>query len=109
MEGLVPNLFENFSFPESNKEIFEEILNRDGVRIERIHSSGQVSPEGFWYDQDENEWVILLQGMAGIEFADGSRIDLVKGDYLFLEARRKHRVSFTSADPACIWLAIFWK
>ena len=92
-----------------DKEIFEELLKHDNIRIERICSSGQVSPEGFWYDQDENEWVIVLQGNAIIEFADKRRSELSKGDYIFLPSHNKHRVAYTSEKPECIWLAIFWK
>ena len=102
------NLFSDIP-PEFKEELFETILKRETFRIERIVSHGHSSPEGFWYDQDENEWVVLLQGMAGIEFPDGSTSELSKGEYIFLEAHRKHRVSFTSSDPACIWLAVFWK
>ena len=90
-------------------EVFEEILKSENVRIERISSSGHISPENFWYDQPENEWVILLQGEAIIGFTDGVETRLNNGDYLFLPAHQKHRVVFTSREPPCIWLAVFWK
>jgi cupin 2 domain-containing protein len=90
-------------------EVFEEIIRNKNVRIERIISNGQTSPEGFWYDQPENEWVILLQGEAKITFNDGKETRLQKGDYLFLPSHQKHNISYTSKEPACIWLAVFWK
>ena len=62
----------------SQEEIFEEVFKRGGVRVERITSMGQSSPEGFWYNQDENEWVMLLQGEARLELESG-RGSLIKG------------------------------
>ena len=91
------------------EEVLEEILKSENVRIERIISSGQISPENFWYDQPENEWVILLQGEAIIDFMDGVETRLKNGDYLFLPAHQKHRVLYSSKEPPCIWLAVFWE
>jgi len=88
------------------EEIFTELLQHEAVRIERIVSDGHASLEGFWYDQSEHEWVLLLEGEAGIEFADGQTIHLKKGNALNLPAHTRHRVAFTSR-PA-IWLAIFY-
>jgi cupin 2 domain-containing protein len=76
------------------------------VRIERIVSNGHASPDGFWYDQNEHEWILLLEGEAGIELADGEQVDLRRGDALNLPAHTRHRVTFTSR-PA-IWLAVFY-
>lgn len=88
------------------EEVFSEILRHESVRIERIVSDGHASPEGFWYDQPEHEWVLLLEGKAGIEFADGQQLDLSRGDTLNLPAHTRHRVLYT-ARPT-IWLAIFY-
>ena len=88
------------------EEAFTELLRQDGVRIERIVSDGHASPEDFWYDQDEDEWVALLEGDAGIAFADGRQVHLTRGDLLSLPAHTRHRVTFTSR-PA-IWLAVFY-
>ena len=88
------------------EEVFSELLRHEGVRIERIVSDGHASPEGFWYDQPEHEWVLLLEGKAGIEFADGQQLDLSRGDTLNLSAHTRHRVLYT-ARPT-IWLAIFY-
>lgn len=102
------NIFSELPDGVSGQEILEEIITLDMVRIERIISTGQISPEGFWYDQDDNEWVLLLQGNARIEFKKGKEAVLAAGDYLFLPAHQKHRITFTSVDPSCIWLAVYW-
>ncbi len=88
------------------EEVCTELLRQGAVRIERIVSDGHASPEGFWYDQDEHEWVLLLDGEAGIEFADGQMVFLKQGDALNLPAHTRHRVASTSR-PA-IWLAVFY-
>jgi cupin 2 domain-containing protein len=88
-------------------EQFQEILAHDGVRIERIVSTGQASPRGFWYDQPHGEWVLLLQGHATLRFedeADVRRLD--PGDHVWIEPHRRHRVEQTSAVPPAIWLAV---
>ncbi|MDR3176863.1 MAG: cupin domain-containing protein [Desulfovibrio sp.] len=85
-------------------EFFETLLHGNGLRLERIISRGQISPEGFWYDQAEDEWVLVLEGEAEIARADGSVIRLFRGDSLFLPKGMKHRVAYTS-DP-CVWLAL---
>lgn len=88
------------------EEVFTELLRNDAVRIERIISNGHASPDGFWYDQDEHEWLLLLEGEAEIEFAEGERVHLTRGDALNLPAHTRHRVTFTSR-PA-VWLAVFY-
>ncbi len=97
-----------FRLPEllQNEEIFETIINSKNLQIERIISTGQSTPEDTWYDQEQDEWVILLQGEATLLFVDNTSIHLTAGDYLLIEAHQKHRVTFTSVDPPCIWLAI---
>jgi cupin 2 domain-containing protein len=108
MQALGGSIFDNILVPKGSEEAFEQVVERDGVRIERIISAGQVSADGFWYDQEEHEWVMLIQGKACIEFPDGSMSELVSGNYLYLPAHQKHRISYTSSDPVCIWLAVFW-
>jgi len=104
---MVENIFNNIpeNFP---KEITNLLHSSDKFRIERIVSKGHTSPEEGWYDQDENEWVILVDGFAGITFEDTSEILLNKGDYLFIPAHKKHKVTFTSNKRNSIWLAIFF-
>ena len=91
------------------EELTNVIHSADHVRIERIVSQGHTSPEDAWYDQDEDEWVILIDGFAGITFEDTSEILLNKGDYLFIPAHKKHKVTFTTHKRKSVWLAIFIK
>lgn len=101
-------LFENI--PEhSEEEIFDILHEDDKVKIERIVSYGQSSPEGFWYDQDDNEWVIIISGSAVVEYDDGSIHKLNTGDNLFIPAHQKHRVKETDKHNKTIWLAMFYK
>jgi cupin 2 domain-containing protein len=88
------------------QELCENLLPDHGVRIERIVSTGQASPPGFWYDQDRDEWVVLLQGQAGLAWIDGRKQTLKAGDWLLILAHERHRVEWTSQEPACIWLAV---
>lgn len=76
------------------------------ARVERIVSCGQTSE---WYDQDESEFVSLLQGEAELTWADGSTTRLLPGDTLTIPPHKRHRVSFTSEKPPCVWLCVFWK
>ena len=103
---LFKNIFDDIELDKDN-EIFETIFQNNIIKIERIVSCGQTSPVGFWYNQNENEFVILLSGEAKIEFKTYT-ITLKKGDYLLIPKHVKHRVSFTSLDKPTIWLAIFW-
>jgi cupin 2 domain-containing protein len=89
-----------------NEEVFESLVSARSISIERIISTGQTTPIGKWYEQERDEWVILLQGEASIAYADDSTIDLAVGDYLLIPALQKHRVAHTSSEPPCIWLAI---
>jgi cupin 2 domain-containing protein len=90
-------------------ELFTPIYEQPGFRIERILTAGQTSPALGWYNQDENEMVILLQGNAVIEFDDNTKAEMKTGDMLVIEKFRKHKVSYTSTEPPCVWLAAFWR
>jgi cupin 2 domain-containing protein len=89
-------------------EITETLLAAPGMRIERIVSFGQASPPGFWYDQDEAEWVLLLAGAARLRFAD-EKTDRVlsPGDTVYIASHRRHRVEWTDPTAPTVWLAIF--
>lgn len=100
------NLFDIEKIPNS-EELTTILAESKNVRIERIVSAGQTSPEGFWYDQNENEFVALLQGEAVISYEDGS-VNLKAGDTAFIPAHKKHRVDFTSVDSPCVWLCVFY-
>lgn len=89
-------------------EVIHALVTRPGVRFERIVSQGQASPEGFWYDQAEHEFVFLVRGAAELEFADGRVVTLRPGNWLEIEAHVRHRVRFTSADEPTVWLVVFY-
>ena len=89
-------------------EILTTLLKAANIRIERIVSHGHVSPEGFWYDQDEHEWVIVLKGAARIQFEDNT-LEMKPGDCVNIPGHKKHRVEWTTPEEATIWLAVFYK
>lgn len=105
MSGAHGNLFAPLAAP-GPQEQMTTLCRRAGARIEQIVSHGQHSPEGFWYDQAEDEWVCLLSGEAVLGFADGTRQRLGAGDWLLIPAHCRHRVLATSS-PA-VWLAVFF-
>lgn len=100
--------FNYYDLPELplEEELLETLIERENVRIERIVSTGQTT-DG-WYDQEEHEYVVLLAGTAQITYENGETVDLAPGDTLMIPAHEKHRVSYTSSEPACIWLCVFW-
>jgi cupin 2 domain-containing protein len=90
-------------------ESFEELLHHKNIKIERIVSQGHASPENGWYDQNENEWVIVLEGSGSILFESGVEVNLKKGDYLNIPAHTIHKVTQTDQNNITIWLAIhYW-
>ena len=90
-------------------ELAETLLDVDSIRIERIVSHGHSSPEGFWYDQDENEWVLVLTGAARIRFEDDPQpLDMKPGDFVNIPAHRRHRVEWTTPDEPTVWLAVYF-
>lgn len=96
-----------FSIPEKTEEEFCRLLAcADGCRVEQLISQGHRSPDGFWYDQAEDELVCLLSGSALLTFSR-CQVVLTAGDTLFIPAHQKHRVEATSRSPACVWLCIF--
>ncbi len=90
-------------------EVYDEIIRTPGVRIERIISKGHTSPENGWYDQEENEWVMVLEGSGTLTFEDGSAAHLSKGDHINIPAHCKHMVSWTDPNQLTIWLVVFYK
>lgn len=106
MNARVKNVFADIpsGLPE---ELFQTLVQNPHLRLERIVSRGHASPIGEWYDQDFDEWVILLEGQARLQFAkDKSIITLKAGDYLFIPAHEKHRVDWTDPAVENIWLAL---
>ncbi len=102
------NIFDDYK-AESEVEIFETLFKNENVVIERIVSYGNVTPDEEWYDQDKDEWVLLLDGIARLVFEDDKIVELKKGDYIYLPAHQKHKVIYTSTEPNCIWLAFHFK
>lgn len=100
-----------FDIPQNlpkNFELFQSIISNDNLSIERIISTGQKTPEDQWLEQDKNEWVILLQGEAEMQFETGNIKILSAGDYIHIPQNTKHKVLKTSSAPACIWLAVHY-
>ena len=106
-DSLLPNLFAHLPNGKQDSELFCEILARPGLRIERIVSTGQHSPDNFWYDQHEGEWVMLLQGEAKLRFEDRV-VRLKAGDYVDIPPHCRHRVDWTASDQITVWLAVFY-
>jgi cupin 2 domain-containing protein len=97
-----------FDIPKhAEAEIVTSLIIASNLRVERIVSYGQCSPDHFWYDQAENEWVIVLKGSARLIFEDRT-VRLYPGDYLNIPAHSRHRVEWTATDEPTIWLAIFY-
>ncbi|ELV8761713.1 cupin domain-containing protein [Vibrio fluvialis] len=102
------NLFETIPAELINEQ-FTDLLRHHHVRIERILSKGHTSPESGWYDQDEHEWVLVLQGCGTVEFDNGESTTLNVGDYLNIPAHTRHKVCYTSPDQVTLWLAVFYQ
>lgn len=88
------------------EELVEPLAASKHVRIERIVSKGHRSPVGFWYDQPQNEWVLLLNGSASLEFEGEAPLDMRPGSAVLIPAHRRHRVNHTSAQEHTVWLAV---
>ena len=88
-------------------EAVDLLVDRPGLRIERIVSTGQATPEGQWYDQETDEWVLLVEGEARLRI-EGETTDreLIAGDWVFLSAHCRHRVTWTRSEPPTVWLTV---
>lgn len=92
------------------EEQFTTLFAAASVRVERIVSHGHASPPGYWYDQDQHEWVVVLQGAARLRFESGDVTrELTRGDFIHIAAHVRHRVEWTTPDEPTIWLAIFYE
>ena len=90
--------------PPAGGEVFQILFADPGCRVERIVSHGHASARGDWYDQDGDEWVVLLGGTAALRFEGGDEVELKAGDWITIPAHRRHRVESTSTDA--LWLAV---
>ena len=106
MALIVENLFANLPAG-VNGESFVTLFDNTAAKVERVISQSHQSPAGFWYDQADDEWVIVLRGSATLEFAGGDLVELKRGDYLTIPRHVKHRVARTSDET--IWLAVHVK
>ena|SRR5688572_4136229 len=102
-----PNLFSDVP-AELPEESVQTLLTTPNVRIERIVSHGHASPEGFWYDQDQHEWVLLVSGVARLRFDGEAPVEMTAGSYIHIPAHKRHRVEWTDPHQATIWLAIHY-
>ncbi|RLD61847.1 MAG: cupin [Bacteroidetes bacterium] len=109
MEIIRGNIFIDNGIKNEGEESFETLFTSENALIEKIITYGKIATPGNWYDQDKDEWVLLIQGEATLEFTNNQLIKLKKGDYLFIPAHVKHRLLITSKKPNCIWLAIHGK
>jgi cupin 2 domain-containing protein len=108
---MLVNLLADLPAPGSTtlQETFEDILTRPGVRIERIVSTGQCSPEGYWYDQSHGEWIVMLTGSAGLVFDDEPDVRVMRaGDFVDIPPHRRHRIEWTDGDAPTVWLAVHY-
>ena len=99
------NLFDDLPC-QTEEELFTELLSHKDARIERIVSTGQATPPGKVYNQEYDEWVLLVSGSAGLWMEGDGERDLRPGDYILIPAHRSHRVTWTSKGEPTVWLAI---
>jgi len=104
----IRNIFSDIQ-KQAPDEVLETILQTGQFKIERIISHGHTTTEGEWYDQDRNEWVLVLKGNAGLLFeGDDKTINLRTGDYINIPAHQKHRVEWTDPEEETVWLTIHY-
>ncbi len=102
----INNLFASLP-PDPKKEVFQTLQENNAFKLERIISTGQATPPGEWYDQERDEWVVLLSGSAGLKIeGEDDIISLEPGDYIMLPAHIRHRVEWTDEQEPSIWLAL---
>lgn len=100
------NLLTNAA-PNLPEEMFVTLVDSNIVKIEKIVSHGHTTPVNYWYDQVQNEWVLLLKGAARLKIED-ELVELTEGDCINIPAHRKHRVEWTTPDEPTIWLAVHY-
>lgn len=102
------NLFENLP-TQLPSEFIEVLAEGDSVRIERIVSTGHATDPDNWYDQERDEWVVVLKGEAKLRFDDGELVTMLPGDHLLIPAHQRHRVEWTTPDEPTVWIAVFFE
>jgi len=108
MSDSVKNIFKHIP-DDMKEELTEVLLETKAVKIERIVSRGHSSPPGYWYDQESNEYVMLLQGSAGLLFEGQDDITIIgPGDSVNIPAHVRHRVEWTDQTEDTIWIAVYY-
>lgn len=106
--GMIKNIYGDIPV-DLPGELVQTMLQAESVRIERIVSRGHASSEGFWYDQEQGEWVMVLAGAARLRFeGDENALEMRAGDFVNIPARRRHRVEWTTPDEPTVWLAVYY-
>lgn len=104
--SLPPNLLDDLPAASAD-EAFSTLLSTPGIRVERIVSRGHASPEGFWYDQAWDEWVLVVAGGARLQFeGEDDSVVLWPGAYAHIPAGRRRRVEWTDPSQPTVWLAV---
>ena len=88
------------------QELIQVLLSTSAIRIERIISQGHASPEDFWYDQESDEWVLLVQGAARLRFEAEESIEMTTGSFVNIPAHKRHRIEWTDPAQTTIWYAM---
>ena len=101
------NIFESIPV-DLDEEVVDLIAQNENAKIERIISRGQTSPVSGWYDQEKDEWVIVLTGEAIISFENGKEVNLKAGDHINISAHTKHKVKWTDPKTETVWLAVHY-
>jgi cupin 2 domain-containing protein len=104
---IIKNIFDDLP-PNLPKELVQTLLQADHVRIERIVSHGHASPADFWYNQAQHEWVIVLKGVARLQFEDGT-VEMKPGNFVNIPAHKRHRVEWTTPDEPTVWLTVHYE
>ena len=106
---IIKNIFNEIPARLSD-ELFETLLQNDSLKLERIVSKGHATSDGNWYNQEEDEWVLLMKGRATVELkGETDLVNLTAGDYILLPAHLEHRVVFTDPEEDAVWLALHFK
>jgi cupin 2 domain-containing protein len=105
---IMGNLFSSLP-ADLEREVYEELVRSGNVRIERILSKGHTAPDEGWFDQSENEWVVVLEGSGTILFENGNEVTLRKGDHITIPSHARHKVTWSDPNEVTVWLAVFYK
>ncbi len=104
---MIKNLLQSIP-TDLTEEVFETLAMGANIKIERIISKGHSTPENDWYDQEQDEWVMVLQGHGILEFEAGKELEMKVGDSTNIPAHTRHRVKWTEPNEETIWLAVFY-